>query len=71
MQALKNHVIASGTTDFNGNLLFTGLPSNKRIYIFGIAQTRGGWAIWDLWYEIPANQMWSAVLDQKNAAIVY
>jgi hypothetical protein len=71
LQALKSHVIAAGTTDFNGQLVFTNLPANKRIYIFGIAQTRGGWAVWDLWYEIPPGQVWSAVLDQKNAAIIY
>jgi hypothetical protein len=71
LAALKSHVIAGGTTDFNGTLLFTGLPPNKRIYVFGIAQTRGGWAAWDLWYEIPAGQVWAGVLDQKNAAIIY
>jgi hypothetical protein len=71
LAALKRHVVASGTTDFNGTLLFTGLPANKRIYIFGIAQTRGGWAVWDLWYEIPAGQVWAGVLDQNNAAIIY
>ena len=59
MELLKSHVIAGGTTDFNGTLLFTNLPANKRIYIFGIAQTRGGWAIWDLWYEIPPGQVWA------------
>jgi hypothetical protein len=71
VQLLASHVIAKGTTDFNGNLVFTNLPAGRRVYIFGIAQTRGGWAVWDLWYEIPPGQTWSAVLDQKNAAIVY
>jgi hypothetical protein len=72
LAVLKKHVIAGGTTDFNGTLLLTGLPANKRIYLFGIAQTRGRWAVWDLWYEIPAGQgQVSGVLDQNNAAIVY
>jgi hypothetical protein len=70
-EALKDHVIASGTTDFNGNLLFTGLPANKEIYIFGMAQTRSGWAIWNVSVEIPPGQVRSTVLDQKNAAIIY
>jgi hypothetical protein len=71
LQSLKSRVIAAGTTDFSGQLVFTGLPSNKRIYIFGIAQTRGGWACWDLWYELPAGQVTTDVLNQKNVAIIY
>ncbi len=69
-QSLKSHIIASGTTDFDGNVLFTGLPSNRKIYIFGMAQTRSGWALWNVSFEIPPGEVLSAVLDQENAAII-
>jgi len=70
LSSLKPHVVAGGTTDFNGNLLLTGLPA-KRLYIFGMTQTRGGWAIWNVWIEIKAGQLQNAILDQNNAAISY
>ena len=70
LASLKPHVIAGGTTDFNGNLVLTELPA-KRLYIFGMTQTRGGWAIWNVWVEVKAGQLQNAILDQNNAAISY
>ena len=70
LASLKPHVLAGGTTDFNGNLVLTGLPP-KRVYIFGMTQTRGGWAIWNVWVDLKAGQLQSVILDQNNAAISY
>lgn len=56
------------TSDFQGKATFADIPKGI-YYLFAIAQTRKGSAIWDL--EVNANEATvNVILDQNNAASV-
>ena len=67
--AIKEHAVQTVTTDFNGRASFENLQPGS-YFLFGIAQTRGGHAIWNLPIEIKAGQN-SILLDQNNAASAF
>jgi hypothetical protein len=64
-ETLKPHIIKTTTTDFEGNAAFEGAPQGE-YYIYGKAETRGGYAIWN--YKVSTNpENKTVILDNKNA----
>ncbi|HKR13802.1 MAG TPA: prealbumin-like fold domain-containing protein [Pyrinomonadaceae bacterium] len=68
-EAIKQHTVQSVTTDFNGKAQFDNLPPAK-YFVYGITETRRGFAVWSVPVEIKAGQN-SVVLDQNNAATAF
>jgi hypothetical protein len=66
-EAIKQHTIQAGLTDFNGKVEFADIKPGQ-YFIFVRTQTREGFAIWDLPIEIKAGRN-SILLDQNNAAV--
>jgi hypothetical protein len=68
-EAIKQHTVQAVTTDFNGKAQFENLPPAK-YFVYGITETRRGFAVWSVPVEIKAGQN-SVVLDQNNAATAF
>lgn len=54
-EAIKPHIVKSITTDFEGNATFENVPEGN-YYIYGVTQTRGGYAAWSYKVSTNANQ---------------
>jgi hypothetical protein len=68
-ESIKQHTVQAVTTDFNGKAQFENLPLAK-YFVYGITETRRGFAVWSVPVEIKAGQN-SVVLDQNNAATAF
>jgi hypothetical protein len=68
-KALKEHTVQIVTTDFSGKATFNDIKPGS-YYIFGRTQTRGGFAVWNLFVEIRAGAN-SVFLDQNNAVAAF
>ena len=66
MEALKPHIIQTVTTDFGGKAQFSSVPAGS-YYLFGVAQTPQGMALWNMKVDLNAGQN-AVTLDQNNAA---
>lgn len=64
-EMVESQAISNATTDFEGNAKFESVPSGT-YYIIGLAQTRGGIAIWNV--KVDTNENTTIILDQNNAA---
>jgi hypothetical protein len=64
---ISKHTVASTITDFGGKAIFKNVPSRK-FWLFGIAQTRRGCAVWSIPMDIEGQDS-SIVLDQHNARV--
>lgn len=62
---IEKHTIKSDLTDLQGKLQFEEIQPNN-YFIFGIAETRSGFAIWDFPIKIEEKKQ-SIILDQNNA----
>lgn len=62
---IEKHTIKSDLTDLQGKTQFNEIESN-RYFIFGMAETRGGYVVWDLPIEIKDEKQ-AIILDQNNA----
>lgn len=69
MAAVRRHVKYTITTDFEGKGSFQNV-SQGQYFLFGMSNTRGGFAIWNLQTNIAAGRG-SLILDQKNAAVAF
>jgi hypothetical protein len=67
IQAIRPHIVASTTTDFNGFARFPAVTAGS-YYVMGYSETKGGFVVWDVQVGIPTGES-SIVLDQNNAAI--
>lgn len=63
--AIEPHIVKTLTTDFEGTGKFEDVPAGT-YYIFGVTETRGGFALWDT--KIDTNSIKDTILlDQNNA----
>ncbi len=67
--ALKAHLIQTFETDFSGKAKIENL-SPRIVYIFGYAETRKGFALWNTKVDLSSGNN-SIILDQKNAATAF
>ena len=68
-ESIRKHTIQSVTTDFNGKAQFENIQPGK-YFVYGLTETRRGFAIWSVPIEIKAGQN-SLLLDQNNAATAF
>ena len=61
--AIQPHIVKTASTDFDGTAKFDRVKAGI-YYIVGVAETRGGFAVWNL--KVEAGE--SVILDQNNAA---
>ncbi len=66
LETLKPHLISSVTTGFDGTAPFDLVPAGT-YWIFGWANTRKGFAVWDVKIDLRPGR-WTFILDQDNAA---
>lgn len=65
---IKPHVVQTATTDFDGSAKFVGLRAGT-YYLAGVAETRGGYAVWNVPVHVGGTQPTvDVILDQQNAA---
>jgi hypothetical protein len=62
--AIQPHIVKTAVTDFEGTAQFDDVPSGT-YYIVGVAETRGGYAVWNLKVEVSGSK--TVILDQNNA----
>src|SRR5204863_3972265 len=67
LAAIEQHTKYSATTDLHGKAHFTNVRAGA-YYIFGFAETRGGYAVWNLNVSLKEGAN-SQILDAKNAAV--
>lgn len=67
--AIKQHTVSLGTSDFSGKLELKDIRPGD-YYVMCLAQTRKGYAIWNLPISLKAGAN-SIILDQRNAAIAF
>jgi hypothetical protein len=69
MEAMKPHIVATVTTDFNGKAQFSAVPEGT-YYLMGIGQLYKQVVLWNLKVDLNSGQN-SVTLDQNNAAVVF
>jgi hypothetical protein len=62
---IEPHIIQTVTTDFDGSGRFDNLHAGT-YYVVGVAETRGGFAVWNLKVEVGRSTD-TIILDQNNA----
>lgn len=63
-EAVKPYILRAVSTDFEGNATFENVPTGV-YYIYGITQTRSGYAVWS--YKVSTDENKTVLLDNKNA----
>jgi hypothetical protein len=63
-EAVKPYILKTATTDFEGNATFGSVPEGE-YYIYGVTETRGGFAVWS--YKVSATENKTTLLDNRNA----
>ena len=69
MEAMRPHIVATVTTDFNGKGQFSAVPAGT-YYLMGIGQLYKQVVLWNLKVDLNAGQN-SVTLDQNNASVVF
>jgi hypothetical protein len=67
-EAIKPYTVKTVTTDFEGNATFESVPEGD-YYIYGITETRGGYAVWS--YKVSTQENKTVLLDNKNAVYAW